>query len=40
MQKGEVNKGDYVLVMYENQLCPGQVKEVASNTALILAMKK
>lgn len=40
VQKGEVNKGDYVLVMYENQLFPGQVKEVASNTALILAMKK
>lgn len=40
VQKGEVSAGDYVLVMYENHLYPGQVKEVADTTVLISAMEK
>lgn len=40
VQKNEVSAGDYVLVMYENQLYPGQVKEVAEHRVLISAMEK
>nr|XP_023016694.1 uncharacterized protein LOC111505919 isoform X2 [Leptinotarsa decemlineata] len=40
VQKNEVSAGEYVLDMYENQVFPGQVKEVAVHTVLISAMEK